>query len=507
MKRADLKKIMVIGSGPIVIGQGCEFDYSGCQAVKVLRREGYEVVLVNSNPATVMTDPDMAERTYIEPLTPDSVAAIIRRERPDALLPTLGGQTALNLAMELDKAGVLAEAGVELIGADAAAIARAEDRNLFKAAMAELGLDMPKSGSAHSLAEAEAVAASIGSWPLIIRPGFTLGGTGGGIARDAEEFRAIVSRGLDASLNREVLVEESLIGWKEFEMEVMRDRAGNAVIVCSIENLDPMGVHTGDSITVAPIQTLTDREYQAMRDDSIRVLEKIGIATGGSNVQWAVEPRTGRRVIIEMNPRVSRSSALASKATGFPIAKIAALLAVGFTLDELENDITRGTPACFEPALDYVVVKVPRFTFEKFPGADTRLGTQMKSVGEAMAIGRTFKQAYLKAIRSLEAPLAGHDAQSFDPWFRRELEEIDAFRAFLATMNTKEGLDGAVLRQAKVFGFSDLEIAKAVGCGEDDIRALRLKLGIRPNYGEVDTCAGEFEARTPYYYSWYSMKE
>ena len=502
MKRTDLKKILVLGSGPIVIGQGCEFDYSGCQAVKALRREGYEIVLVNSNPATVMTDPEMAEATYIEPLTADSVAAIIRKERPDALLPTLGGQTALNIATELAKSGVLAECGVEMIGADAAAIARAEDRNLFKAAMAELGLDMPKSGSAHSLDEANAIAKEIGTWPLIIRPGFTLGGTGGGIAHDPGEFRGIVASGLEASLNHEVLIEESLIGWKEFEMEVMRDNAGNAVIVCSIENMDPMGVHTGDSITVAPIQTLTDREYQAMRDDSIRVLEKIGIETGGSNVQWAVNPKTGQRIIIEMNPRVSRSSALASKATGFPIAKIAALLAVGYTLDELKNDITQVTPTCFEPSLDYVVVKVPRFTFEKFPGADRRLGTQMKSVGEAMAIGRTFKQAYLKAVRSLEAPLARHDASSFDPWFKAQLDEIETFRRHLATKDTKISED--VLRQAKVFGFNDREIAEAIGCDEADVRSRRIALGIRPEFGEVDTCAGEFEAKTPYYYSYYS---
>ena len=517
MKRTDLKKILIVGSGPIVIGQGCEFDYSGVQAVKALRKEGYEIVLVNSNPATVMTDPEMAERTYIEPLTVDSVAAIIRKERPDALLPTLGGQTALNIATGLAESGVLAECGVEMIGANADAIARAEDRNLFKAAMAELGLDMPKSGSAHSLEEAEAIAKGVGSWPLIIRPGFTLGGTGGGIAHDAEEFREIVTRGLEASLNHEVLIEESLIGWKEFEMEVMRDRAGNAVIVCSIENMDPMGVHTGDSITVAPIQTLTDREYQAMRDDSIRVLEKIGIETGGSNVQWAVNPNTGRRIIIEMNPRVSRSSALASKATGFPIAKIAALLAVGYTLDELTNDITQVTPACFEPALDYVVVKVPRFTFEKFPGADKRLGTQMKSVGEAMAIGRTFKQAYLKAVRSLEAPLAGHDADAFDPWFKAQLEEIEAFRSYLSlNVAGRESsgcrssdvacqlpIDASLLRQAKVFGFSDREIAEAIGSDEITVRNSRIALGIRPEFGEVDTCAGEFEAKTPYYYSYY----
>ena len=501
MKRTDLRKILIIGSGPIVIGQGCEFDYSGCQAVKALRKEGYEIVLVNSNPATVMTDPEMADRTYIEPLTVDSVSAIIRRERPDALLPTLGGQTALNLAMELKRSGVLDDCGVEMIGANAEAIERAEDRNLFKAAMSKLGLDMPRSGSAHSLDEAEKIAQGIGSWPLIIRPGFTLGGTGGGIAHDAEEFLSIVAGGLDASLNHEVLIEESLIGWKEFEMEVMRDRVGNAVIVCSIENMDPMGVHTGDSITVAPIQTLTDREYQAMRDDSIRVLEAIGIATGGSNVQWAVDQKTGRRIIIEMNPRVSRSSALASKATGFPIAKIAALLAVGYTLDELRNDITEKTPACFEPALDYVVVKVPRFTFEKFPGADKRLGTQMKSVGEAMAIGRTFKQAYLKAVRSLEAPLAGHDASKYDPWFQRELAEIEAFRAFLS--DNAACLTSEILQQAKVFGFSDKEIAEATGTNEITVRTKRLNLGIRPAFGAVDTCAGEFKAITPYYYSYY----
>ena len=500
MKRTDLRKILIIGSGPIVIGQGCEFDYSGVQAVKALKSLGYEVVLVNSNPATVMTDPDLADHTYIEPLTCDYLHEVIRRERPDALLPTLGGQTALNLAMELEKSGVLKRYRVELIGANAAAIERAEDRNLFKAAMREIGLDMPRSGSAHSLAEAEAIQATIGSWPLIVRPGFTLGGTGGGIAHDAAEFARIVESGLEASLNHEVLVEESLIGWKEYEMEVMRDKAGNAVIVCSIENMDPMGVHTGDSITVAPILTLTDREYQAMRDDSIKVLEKIGIETGGSNVQWAVNPKNGRRIIIEMNPRVSRSSALASKATGFPIAKIAALLAVGFTLDEITNDITGKTLACFEPSLDYVVVKIPRFAFEKFPGAERVLGTQMKSVGEVMAIGRTFKQAYLKAMRSLEAPLKYHDAGGYDPWFKRELDEIEEFRKYLAAND----LDSNLLRQAKVFGFSDRQIAEATGLTEDEIRSQRLALGIRPEFGEVDTCAGEFEAVTPYYYSYYS---
>ena len=501
MKHTDLRKILIIGSGPIVIGQGCEFDYSGVQAVKALKSLGYEVVLVNSNPATVMTDPDLADRTYIEPLTADYLHEVIRRERPDALLPTLGGQTALNLAMELEKSGVLKRYRVELIGANAAAIERAEDRNLFKEAMREIGLDMPRSGSAHSLAEAEAIQATIGSWPLIVRPGFTLGGTGGGIAHDAAEFARIVESGLEASLNHEVLVEESLIGWKEYEMEVMRDKAGNAVIVCSIENMDPMGVHTGDSITVAPILTLTDREYQAMRDDSIKVLEKIGIETGGSNVQWAVNPKNGRRIIIEMNPRVSRSSALASKATGFSIAKIAALLAVGFTMDEITNDITGKTLACFEPSLDYVVVKIPRFAFEKFPGAERVLGTQMKSVGEVMAIGRTFKQAYLKAMRSLEAPLKYHDASGYDPWFKRELDEIEEFRKYLAA----NYLDSDLLRQAKVFGFSDRQIAEATGLTEDAIRSQRLALGIRPEFGEVDTCAGEFEAVTPYYYSYYGF--
>ena len=506
MKRTDLKKILIIGSGPIVIGQGCEFDYSGCQAVKALREEGYEIVLVNSNPATVMTDPEMAPHTYIEPITPEAIHEIIRRERPDALLPTLGGQTALNVAMEVSRMGILKRYEVEMIGADAEAIARAEDRALFKEAMTKLGLDMPTSVSCHSLEEAKAAAKAIGRWPLVIRPGFTLGGTGGGIARDEAEFTAIVQRGLDASLNSEVLVEESLLGWKEFEMEVMRDRNGNGVIVCSIENLDPMGIHTGDSITVAPIQTLTDREYQEMRDDSLAVLDAIGISTGGSNVQWAVDPQTGRRVIIEMNPRVSRSSALASKATGFPIARIAALLAVGYTLDELRNDITRETPACFEPALDYVVVKVPRFAFEKFPAADARLGTQMKSVGEAMAIGRTFKEAYLKALRSLEVsdPLKYHDVTAFDPWFRRQIEEIDAFRQYLA-VDGKKGLDASVLRQAKTMGFSDKEIGRAIGVDESTVRNNRLALGLRPVFGEVDTCAGEFKAGTPYYYSYYSM--
>ncbi|WP_294504482.1 carbamoyl-phosphate synthase large subunit [uncultured Victivallis sp.] len=548
-KRDDIRKIMLIGSGPIVIGQGCEFDYSGVQACKALKREGFEVVLVNSNPATIMTDPEFADRTYIEPLTADILHEIIRRERPDALLPTLGGQTALNLAMELEKRGILERYQVELIGATAEAIERAEDRQLFKQCMLGIGLDLPRSGSAHSMAEAQAVASTIGSWPLIIRPGFTLGGTGGGIARDQKEFEEIVRRGLDASMNSEVLIEESLLGWKEFEMEVMRDKAGNAVIVCSIENLDPMGVHTGDSITIAPIQTLTDREYQAMRDDSLAVMAAIGVETGGSNVQWAVNPETGRRIIIEMNPRVSRSSALASKATGFPIAKIAALLAVGYTLDELRNDITGSTPSCFEPSLDYVVTKVPRFTFEKFPMADSTLGTQMKSVGEAMAIGRNLKQSLQKALRSLETGRAGFGADGkdgkfesmddetlkaelirpnaerifviraalkrgwnvetlneltgIDPYFLRHLAELAAFEEEIRSAGTLAGLeaDRPLFLQAKELGYSDRQIAFLLGTTELEVRAARRRIGLEPFYGTVDTCAGEFEAITPYYYS------
>ena len=548
-KRTDIKKIMLIGSGPIVIGQGCEFDYSGVQACKVLRREGYEVVLVNSNPATIMTDPEMADRTYIEPLSVDILHEIIRRERPDALLPTLGGQTALNLAMELNERGILDRYQVELIGAKAESIQRAEDRHLFKEAMLKIGLDLPRSGSAHSMSEATAIANTIGSWPLIIRPGFTLGGTGGGIAHNPEEFETIVNRGLDASLNNEVLIEESLLGWKEFEMEVMRDKKGNAVIVCSIENLDPMGVHTGDSITVAPIQSLDDRAYQAMRDDSLKVMEAIGVETGGSNVQWAIEPKTGRRIIIEMNPRVSRSSALASKATGFPIAKIAALLAVGYTLDELRNDITQTTPSCFEPALDYVVVKVPRFTFEKFPKADSTLGTQMKSVGEAMAIGSNFKQAMQKALRSLETGYGGfgscakcekfkeyddetltkevarpsaerifvlyeafrrgwsieklYELTKIDRYFLRHLEELAYFEDEIKAAKSLAGLAKNIplFRQAKEFGFSDIQIAYMFHKRPEDVMEVRKQIGLKPSYYSVDTCAGEFEAITPYYYS------
>lgn len=550
-KRTDIRKIMLIGSGPIVIGQGCEFDYSGVQACKVLKKEGFEVVLVNSNPATIMTDPEFADRTYVEPLTVDIVHEIIRRERPDALLPTLGGQTALNLAMELDQRGILKRYQVELIGASAEAINRAEDRQCFKQTMRGIGLELPRSGSAHSLEEARAVKEAIGTWPLIIRPGFTLGGSGGGIAHDEEEFLAIVQRGLDASMNTEVLIEESLLGWKEYELEVMRDAKGNAVIVCTIENLDPMGVHTGDSITVAPIQTLTDAEYQQMRDASLKVMEAIGVATGGSNVQWAVNPDDGRQIIIEMNPRVSRSSALASKATGFPIAKIAALLAVGYTLDEIRNDITGSTPSCFEPALDYVVTKIPRFTFEKFPAADSTLGTQMKSVGEAMAIGRTFKQSFQKALRSLETGRAGfggdgqdgkfqamsdellraelirpncdrvfvvreafkrgwnvetlYELTKIDRYFLRNLAELAEFENEIAACGTLEKLaaDPALFRQAKELGYSDRQIGCLLGADEMAVRAARKQIKLEPVFGSVDTCAGEFEAATTYYYSTY----
>ncbi len=540
MPRNDqLKKILLIGSGPIVIGQGCEFDYSGVQACKALREEGYVVVLVNSNPATIMTDPEFADRTYIEPITAEVIEAIIDREKPDAILPTMGGQTALNAAMELHRNGALVRHSVKLIGANAQAIAKGEDRQLFKEAMLRIGLDVPRSGIAHSFVDASRVAQEIGSFPLIIRPAFTLGGSGGGIAYNRDELEEISERGLALSPVSEVLIEESLVGWKEFEMEVMRDRLDNCVVVCSIENFDPMGVHTGDSITVAPVQTLSDREYQLMRDASFAVIREIGVETGGSNIQFAVNPDNGRMVVIEMNPRVSRSSALASKATGFPIAKIAAKLAVGYTLDEIKNDITRETPASFEPTIDYCVVKVPRFTFEKFPQADTTLTTQMKSVGEAMAIGRTFKEALQKALRSLEIKRFGlcgdgaekrlepealrlklsipnaerifHMAQAFgdgmsidavfeltriDRWFLRQVEQI------VHESRVLQG-DTASLLHAKKLGFSDRQLAIALGPSEKTIRAKRKAAGIVPTYRLVDTCAAEFEAYTPYYYSTY----
>ena len=542
MPRNDqIRKILLIGSGPIVIGQGCEFDYSGVQACKALREEGYQVVLVNSNPATIMTDPEFADRTYIEPITAEVIEAIIEREKPDALLPTMGGQTALNAAMELYRNGALARHGVKLIGANAQAIAKGEDRQLFKEAMLRIGLDVPRSGVARSLADLDRIVQEIAAFPLIVRPAFTLGGRGGGIAYNRDELNEIVSRGLDLSPVNEVLIEESLVGWKEFEMEVMRDHMDNCVVVCSIENFDPMGVHTGDSITVAPVQTLTDKEYQMMRDAAFDVIREIGVETGGSNIQFAVHPANGRMVVIEMNPRVSRSSALASKATGFPIAKIAAKLAVGYTLDEIKNDITRETPASFEPTIDYCVVKVPRFTFEKFPQADPTLTTQMKSVGEAMAIGRTFKEALQKALRSLEIKRFGlcgdgadkhvdletlrlklaipnaerifylaqafeqgasidevYDLTKIDKWFLQNIRQIVHESKNLA------GKNGAMsMERAKKLGFSDRQLAIAWGPSEKTIRAKRKAAGIVPTYRLVDTCAAEFEAYTPYYYSTY----
>src|SRR5512132_909901 len=526
-KRTDLKRILIIGSGPIVIGQACEFDYSGTQGCRALREEGYEVVLVNSNPATIMTDPELAHRTYVEPLTPEFVAKIIERERPQALLPTLGGQTALNLAVALAEDGTLDRFGVELIGAKIPAIRKAEDRELFKQAIERIGLTLPRSGYAHNFEEAKAVVRTTG-YPAIIRPSFTLGGTGGSIAYNPDELEEAVRWGVQMSPLGTVLVEESVIGWKEFELEVMRDLADNVVIICSIENVDPMGVHTGDSITVAPAQTLSDKEYQVMRDASVAIIREIGVETGGSNIQFAVNPEDGRMVVIEMNPRVSRSSALASKATGFPIAKIAAKLAVGYRLDELRNDITRETPASFEPAIDYCVVKFPRWAFEKFPEADRTLTTQMKSVGEVMAIGRTFKEALQKSIRSLEqdrwgltlgqtlddaelrrllqvpnpdrifaigdayrAGLTTADIQSLthiDPWFLENIREIVAFEPQIAEAPT----DPEVLRCAKQLGFADRRIAELTGATESAVRARRLGHGIRATFKTVDTCAAEF---------------
>ena len=549
-RRTDLESILIIGAGPIVIGQACEFDYSGAQACKALREEGYRVILVNSNPATIMTDPDTADAVYIEPVDWRVLERIIEKERPDALLPTMGGQTALNTALDLVAHGVLEKYGVELIGASREAIDTAEDRDLFRKAMIEIGLEVPRSAVAHTMEEARAIQGEIG-FPTIIRPSFTLGGSGGGIAYNADEFEAIVERGLDLSPTNEVLLEESVLGWKEYEMEVVRDRKDNCIIICSIENFDPMGVHTGDSITVAPAQTLTDKEYQRMRDASIAVLRRIGVETGGSNVQFAVNPEDGRLIIIEMNPRVSRSSALASKATGFPIAKVAAKLAVGYTLDELKNDITGGaTPASFEPTIDYVVTKIPRFTFEKFPDADPLLTTQMKSVGEVMAMGRTFQESLQKALRGLETDCAGLEEQVAAPWDEPTMQRIerelrfpganrifyvgDAFRAgcsietvhswsridpwFLAQIEElvaaeaqvrAEGLEGLTrdrLWALKRKGFSDARLARLVGAREPELRALRLGFGLRPVFKRVDTCAAEFSTTTAYMYSSYEAE-
>jgi carbamoyl-phosphate synthase large subunit len=581
-KRDDIHKVLIIGSGPIIISQACEFDYSGTQACKALREDGLFVILVNSNPATIMTDPEMANRTYIEPITPDVVAMIIERERPDALLPTLGGQTGLNVAFTLAQQGVLDRYGVKMIGANHEAIRKAEDRELFKQAMARIGLDLPQSGLAYSMEEARKVSEEVG-FPLIIRPSFTLGGTGGGIAYNREEFETIAARGLESSMIGEILIEESVIGWKEYELEVMRDLKDNVVIICSIENVDPMGIHTGDSITVAPAQTLTDKEYQRMRDAAIAVIREIGVETGGSNIQFAVDPRNGRMVVIEMNPRVSRSSALASKATGFPIAKMAAKLAIGYTLDEIPNDITKKTPASFEPAIDYCVVKIPRFTFEKFPGADDTLGISMKSVGETMAIGRSFKEALQKGLRSLEIGRYGlgadgkdagiiaesrtdlgrfletarerlrtprgdrvfwiryaleagmeveevHSLTSIDPWFLHPIKEILEMERQLSSYKVTVGsraprrlgprslsmrggsrkdwhIPQELLRQVKEYGFSDRQVAHIVGLDEQEIRRYRKGTGLEAVFKLVDTCAAEFEAYTPYYYSTYEEED
>ncbi len=546
-KRTDIRSILIIGSGPIIIGQACEFDYSGTQACKALREEGYRVILVNSNPATIMTDPETADVTYIEPLTPEALERIIEREKPDALLPTLGGQTALNLSLRLAKTGVLARHGVELIGAKEEAIERGEDREKFKKIMLEIGLDVPRSKVVRDLEAARACLPEVGGeFPVIIRPSFTLGGTGGGIAYNREEFDRMAQAGLDASPVHEILVEECLLGWKEYEMEVMRDHKDQCVIICSIENFDPMGVHTGDSITVAPALTLTDKEYQLMRDASFAVIRAIGVETGGSNIQFSVNPANGRMIVIEMNPRVSRSSALASKATGFPIAKIAAKLAVGYSLDELRNDITRSTPACFEPTIDYVVTKIPRFAFEKFAGADSTLTSAMKSVGEAMAIGRTFKESFQKALRSLEVGAWGfgcggkfdaptldreglraslarpspdrvfhlrhamqagltdaeiHAASRIDPWFVRQLRQLVDLEARLRAAGAGIGAD--LLREAKQAGYADRQVAHATGLAPAEVTRRRLGAGIAAGFRLVDTCAAEFEASTPYYYSSY----
>jgi len=553
-KRTDIKSILLIGSGPIIIGQACEFDYSGTQALKALKEEGYRVILVNSNPATIMTDPDFADRTYIEPITIEIVEKIIQKERPDVLLPTLGGQTALNLAIELAERGILGRYGVEMIGAKLESIKKAEDRDLFKQAMRRAGLDLPRSGYARNLREAVQIQRRL-HFPVIIRASRTLGGSGGNFAYGPEDFKEVVQKGMDISPVHEVLIEESVLGWKEFELEVMRDHKDNVVIICSIENFDPMGVHTGDSITVAPAQTLTDKEYQIMRDAALRVIREIGVDTGGSNIQFAVSPKDGRMVVIEMNPRVSRSSALASKATGFPIAKIAAKLAVGYTLDEIPNDITRETPACFEPTIDYVVVKVPRFTFEKFPQAKDLLTPQMKSVGEAMAIGRTFKEALQKAMRSLETNSYGFEEKieisaadrenqlellrgklknpnaqrlwylgdayrhglsteeiyqlsRIDPWFLEKIREIVESEKEIQSFNGKlQDIQPALLRQWKAMGFADQRLAKLLGCGESGLRAWRLQKDIQAVFCSVDTCGAEFAAYTPYLYSTYEGQD
>ena len=540
-KRTDIKSILIIGAGPIVIGQVCEFDYSGAQACKALREEGYKVILVNSNPATIMIDPEMADVTYIEPINWQVVERIIAKEKPDAILPTMGGQTALNCALDLHRHGVLTKYKCELIGATPEAIDKAEDRSKFKDAMTKIGLGSARSGIAHDMTEAWAVQRQVG-FPTVIRPSFTMGGSGGGIAYNSEEFEAICKRGLEASPTSELLIEESLLGWKEFEMEVVRDKNDNCIIVCSIENLDPMGVHTGDSITVAPAQTLTDKEYQIMRNASLAVLREIGVDTGGSNVQFAVNPKDGRLIVIEMNPRVSRSSALASKATGFPIAKVAAKLAVGFTLDELRNDITGGaTPASFEPSIDYVVTKIPRFAFEKFPAADSHLTTQMKSVGEVMAIGRTFQESFQKALRGLEVGVDGmnekttdrevieeelgepgperiwyvgdafaqgftveevHQLTKIDPWFLVQIKEIIDIELWLETQKISE-VTKETLLALKRKGFSDRRLAKLLKVEDREVRKLRRMMNVRPVYKRVDTCAGEFATGTAYMYSTY----
>jgi carbamoyl-phosphate synthase large subunit len=560
-KRKDLKKIMIIGSGPIIISQACEFDYSGTQAIKALKEEGIEVVLVNSNPATIMTDPEMADRTYVEPITPEIVCEVLKAERPDAILPTLGGQTGLNTALLVAETGILERLGIEMIAATPEVINKAESRELFRQAMNNIGLRVPESAICRDIDSVMAAATTIG-FPLVVRPAFTLGGTGGGIAYNRDDLRAIASHGLAASLTTEVMIEESVLGWKEFELEVMRDRKDNVVIICSIENLDPMGIHTGDSITVAPAQTLTDREYQIMRDAAIAIMREIGVETGGSNVQFAVNPADGEMVVIEMNPRVSRSSALASKATGFPIAKMAAKLAIGYTLDELPNDITQETMASFEPTIDYCVVKVPRWAFEKFPGSEDVLTTSMKSVGETMAIGRTFKEALQKSLRGLEIGRAGllgdgkdpdpddpqmqpenlkkllsvpnsnrifwmaqamksgmtlekiHGLTAIDPWFLHNIKQIVDFQGELESLkpwgelqNALAELDADTLRRAKEMGFSDRQLAHAVGTGENQVRARRLELGIEHTYKLVDTCAAEFEAYTPYFYSTYETED